>query len=73
MNKEVLPSMLDRNSGQIVAISSLGSLVGSHSLSAYVASKWGVTGEFWYSDVRIYSIIWYPNTVQSIIIVIIYL
>ncbi|VVC43051.1 Hypothetical protein CINCED_3A020240 [Cinara cedri] len=44
MNKEILPSMLDRNSGQIVAISSLISLIGTHSLSAYVASKWGVTG-----------------------------
>lgn len=44
MNKEILPSMLDRNSGQIVAISSLASLIGCHPLSAYSASKWAVTG-----------------------------
>lgn len=46
MNKEILPSMLDRNRGQIVAISSLISLIGTHSASAYTASKWGVTGKF---------------------------
>jgi len=40
--------MLNRNSGQIVAISSLISLVGTHSLSAYTASKWGVTGELFF-------------------------
>ncbi|XP_022163276.1 17-beta-hydroxysteroid dehydrogenase 13-like [Myzus persicae] len=44
MNKEILPSMLNRNSGHIVSISSLISMVGTHSLSAYTASKWGVTG-----------------------------
>uniref|UniRef100_A0A2S2QKU1 Short-chain dehydrogenase/reductase family 16C member 6 n=1 Tax=Sipha flava TaxID=143950 RepID=A0A2S2QKU1_9HEMI len=44
MNKEILPSMLERNSGQIVAISSVASLIGHHSLTAYSASKWGVTG-----------------------------
>ncbi|NP_001156151.1 epidermal retinal dehydrogenase 2-like [Acyrthosiphon pisum] len=44
MNKEILPSMLNRNKGHIVSISSLISMIGTHSLSAYTASKWGVTG-----------------------------
>lgn len=45
MNKEILPSMLNRNSGHIVSMSSVTSMVGTHSLSAYTASMWGITGE----------------------------
>lgn len=42
MIRAFLPSMLKRNSGHIVAISS--ALTGTANLSAYTASKWGVNG-----------------------------
>lgn len=45
MIREILPSMMKRNSGHIVAISSLSSLAGTAGLSSYTASKWGVNGK----------------------------
>jgi len=39
-----LPGMVARNSGHIVNISSLAGWVGSHGLSAYCASKYGLRG-----------------------------
>lgn len=44
MIRSFLPSMMKRNSGHIVAISSISSLSGEAKLSAYTASKWGVNG-----------------------------
>ncbi|XP_022176951.1 short-chain dehydrogenase/reductase family 16C member 6-like isoform X2 [Myzus persicae] len=44
MIRSFLPSMMKRNSGHIVAISSISSLSGEAKLSAYSASKWGVNG-----------------------------
>ncbi|XP_050438808.1 17-beta-hydroxysteroid dehydrogenase 13-like [Adelges cooleyi] len=44
MNREILPSMLKRNSGHIVAMSSLSSMDGVPGISSYTASKWGVNG-----------------------------
>ena len=52
MNKEILPSMLSRDSGHIVSISSIILMVGTHSLSAYTASKWGVTGELFFIKLK---------------------
>lgn len=45
MVKEFLPPMIERNSGHIVAISSLSSYVGGEDRSVYAASKFGVTGK----------------------------
>ena len=39
-----LPAMVDRGSGHIVNISSLAGWVGSHGMSAYCASKFGLRG-----------------------------
>lgn len=39
-----LPAMVERNSGHIVNISSLAGWVGSHGMSAYCASKFGLRG-----------------------------
>ncbi|VVC43043.1 Hypothetical protein CINCED_3A016460 [Cinara cedri] len=44
MIRSFLPSMLKRNSGHIVAISSVSALSGAANLSAYTASKCGVNG-----------------------------
>ncbi|KAL4112300.1 hypothetical protein QTP88_016116 [Uroleucon formosanum] len=44
MIRAFLPGMLKRNSGHIVAISSISSLNGEANLSAYTASKCGVNG-----------------------------
>ncbi|XP_050420981.1 short-chain dehydrogenase/reductase family 16C member 6-like [Adelges cooleyi] len=44
VNREILPSMLERNSGQIVAISSMSSMSGLASASSYAATKWATNG-----------------------------
>uniref|UniRef100_A0A2S2NV88 Short-chain dehydrogenase/reductase family 16C member 6 n=1 Tax=Schizaphis graminum TaxID=13262 RepID=A0A2S2NV88_SCHGA len=44
MIRSFLPSMMKRNTGHIVAISSISSLSGEAKLSAYTASKWGING-----------------------------
>ncbi|VVC43048.1 NAD(P)-binding domain,Short-chain dehydrogenase/reductase, conserved site,Short-chain [Cinara cedri] len=44
MNREILPSMLERNSGHIVAISSLSSMAGVSGFSTYTITKWGTSG-----------------------------
>ncbi|XP_050532658.1 short-chain dehydrogenase/reductase family 16C member 6-like [Daktulosphaira vitifoliae] len=44
MNREILPSMLTRNKGHIVAISSMSSMTGVAGISSYTASKWAVNG-----------------------------
>lgn len=45
MIRSFLPGMMKRNSGHIVAISSISSLSGEAKLSAYSASKWGINGK----------------------------
>lgn len=40
----VLPTMLERGSGRIIATSSAGGKIGYPNLSAYCAAKWGVIG-----------------------------
>jgi len=45
MNREILPSMLERNHGQIVAISSMSSMSGLAGLSTYTATKWATNGK----------------------------
>lgn len=45
MNREILPSMMERNSGHIVAISSMYSLTGNSFVSLYCAAKWGINGK----------------------------
>lgn len=47
MIRTFLPSMMKRNSGHIVAISSTSALCGLPKLSAYTASKWGVNGKLY--------------------------
>ncbi|XP_050530623.1 epidermal retinol dehydrogenase 2-like [Daktulosphaira vitifoliae] len=42
MNREILPSMLTRNKGHIVAISSMASLVEEPGVSSYSATKCGI-------------------------------
>lgn len=44
MNREILPSMLKRNKGHIVAISSMASLAEEPGLSVYSATKYAVNG-----------------------------
>ncbi|VVC24549.1 NAD(P)-binding domain,Short-chain dehydrogenase/reductase SDR [Cinara cedri] len=44
MNREILPSMLERNQGQIVAISSMSSMSGLSGISTYTATKWATNG-----------------------------
>ncbi|VVC43049.1 NAD(P)-binding domain,Short-chain dehydrogenase/reductase SDR [Cinara cedri] len=44
MNREILPSMMERNSGHIVAISSMSSLTGVPNITTYTTSKWGING-----------------------------
>nr|XP_018904582.1 PREDICTED: short-chain dehydrogenase/reductase family 16C member 6-like [Bemisia tabaci] len=44
MIREFLPGMLERNHGQVVAISSLASLTSVERSGPYTASKWAVTG-----------------------------
>lgn len=44
MNREILPSMLERNKGQIVAMSSMSSLAGVANISTYTITKYGVNG-----------------------------
>lgn len=44
MNREILPSMLERNSGHIVAMSSLSSRAGVAGINTYTVSKWGTNG-----------------------------
>lgn len=46
MNREILPEMMERNKGHIVAISSMSSMAGVSGISTYTASKWGTNGEF---------------------------
>lgn len=45
MNREILPSMLERNHGQIVAISSMSSMSGLSGISTYTATKWATNGK----------------------------
>ncbi|XP_015374636.1 PREDICTED: 17-beta-hydroxysteroid dehydrogenase 13-like [Diuraphis noxia] len=44
INRELLPSMLERNRGQIVAISSMSSMSGLSGISTYTATKWATNG-----------------------------
>ncbi|XP_015371173.1 PREDICTED: short-chain dehydrogenase/reductase family 16C member 6-like [Diuraphis noxia] len=44
MNREILPSMLERNRGQIVAMSSMSSMSGVAGISTYSVTKWGLNG-----------------------------
>ncbi|XP_001947928.2 short-chain dehydrogenase/reductase family 16C member 6 [Acyrthosiphon pisum] len=44
MNREILPSMLERNHGQIVAMSSMSSMSGVANISTYSVTKWGLNG-----------------------------
>jgi len=46
MNREILPSMIKRNSGHIVAMSSLSSRAGVPGINTYTVSKWGLNGKF---------------------------
>jgi len=45
MNREILPSMLERNSGHIVAMSSMSSRAGVAGINTYTVSKWGTNGK----------------------------
>ena len=42
--REFVPDMLERNSGCVVAVSSMAGLVGTANLNDYCASKWAVVG-----------------------------
>ncbi len=42
--RAVLPGMLARGAGRIVAVSSISATLGTPGLSAYCAAKWGVVG-----------------------------
>lgn len=42
--RAVVPSMLERGTGRIVAVSSISATLGTPGLSAYCAAKWGVVG-----------------------------
>jgi NAD(P)-dependent dehydrogenase (short-subunit alcohol dehydrogenase family) len=42
--RAVLPTMLERGSGRIIATSSAGGRIGYPNLTAYCAAKWGVIG-----------------------------
>lgn len=42
--RAVVPSMLERGSGRIIATSSMGGRMGNPNLAHYVAAKWGVIG-----------------------------
>jgi NAD(P)-dependent dehydrogenase (short-subunit alcohol dehydrogenase family) len=42
--RAVVPSMLARGAGRIVAVSSISATMGTPGLSAYCAAKWGVVG-----------------------------
>jgi short-subunit dehydrogenase len=44
MNREILPTMLERNHGQIVAMSSMSSMSGVANISTYSVTKWGLNG-----------------------------
>jgi len=46
MNREILPSMLERNCGHIVAMSSMSSMAGVANISTYTVSKWGINGKY---------------------------
>jgi len=46
MNREILPSMLERNRGQIVAMSSMSSMSGVAGISTYSVTKWGLNGKY---------------------------
>jgi len=46
MNREILPSMMERNSGHIVAMSSMSSMCGVAGISSYTMSKWGINGKY---------------------------
>jgi len=47
MNREILPSMLERNCGHIVAMSSMSSMAGVANISTYTVSKWGINGNYY--------------------------
>jgi all-trans-retinol dehydrogenase (NAD+) len=49
--REFLPSMIERNKGHIVNISSAAGMVGNPKMSVYAASKWAVIG--WSDSLRI--------------------
>jgi len=42
--RAVVPGMLERGAGRIVAVSSISATLGTPGLSAYCAAKWGVVG-----------------------------
>ncbi|VVC43046.1 Hypothetical protein CINCED_3A025870 [Cinara cedri] len=44
MNREIIPSMIDRKSGHIVTISSLAAVCGVAGISSYTATKWATNG-----------------------------
>lgn len=44
MNREILPSMMERNRGHIVAMSSMSSMAGVPFITTYTVSKWGTNG-----------------------------
>ncbi|XP_022176947.1 short-chain dehydrogenase/reductase family 16C member 6-like isoform X2 [Myzus persicae] len=44
MKREILPSMLERNHGHIVAMSSMSSMAGVANISTYTLTKWGING-----------------------------
>lgn len=46
MVREFLPDMLENNDGHIVCISSIAALTAAVNVSAYFASKYGVTGKW---------------------------
>lgn len=52
--REILPSMLERNSGHIVTISSMTSLKGLPLLFTYSATKFAVTGKL-----HVFSLLYY--------------
>lgn len=45
MNREIMPSMLERNFGHVVAMSSLSSMCGVSGISSYTATKWSTNGK----------------------------
>jgi len=50
MIREILPSMLERNRGHIVAMSSMSSLEGIPAISTYSVTKWGTNGKCIYKS-----------------------